>query len=268
MLVLLPFLIIGVGVSAGICSTAGYGGVLLAVMFVVLFAAAFLGALLLFVLILALIAACIDKEKPQPASSRFFRGLTSYVLGLITTLCRIRLHVSGTELLPEGRWLFVCNHRSSFDPIVTGWVLRERKLAFVSKPENLNIPIAGKIIHKAGYLPIDRENDRAALRTIQDAAARMKRGELSYGIYPEGTRNAGEDMLPFRNGAFKIAQKAGTPIVIAAIRGTDQVKHNAPWRATDVYLNICRVLDAETVSASKTAEIGEEVRQCINSANT
>ena len=268
MLVLLPFLIIGLGVSAGVCSAAGFSGIWLAVMLLVLFAAAFAGALLLFALLLAVLSAFVNKDKPQPVPSRFFHGLTGYALGLITTLFRIRLHVSGTELLPEGRWLLVCNHRSSFDPIVTGWALRDKKLAFISKPENLQIPIAGQILHKAGYLPIDRENDRAALRTILAASERMKAGSVSYGIYPEGTRHAEEEMLPFRNGAFKIAQKAGTPIVIAAVRGTDDVKKNAPWRATDVYLDVCRVLDAETVCKAKTAEIGEEVRRCIISADT
>ena len=266
MLVLLPFLIIGLGVSAGVCSAAGYTGVVLAGMLVLLFVAAFLGGLVLFVLLLALLSAFVDKNKPQPVPNRFYCGLTCYVLGLIVTLFRIRLHVSGEELLPEGRWLLVCNHRSSFDPIVTGWALRKYGLAFISKPENLQIPIAGQILHKAGYLPIDRQNDRAALRTILAAAERMKQGTLSYGIYPEGTRHAADEMLPFRNGAFKIAQKAGTPIVVASVRGTDKVKRNAPWRATDVYLDICRVLDAETVSGAKTAEIGEEVRKCIISA--
>ena len=96
----------------------------------------------------------------------------------------------------------------------------------------------------------------------------MKQGVVSYAVYPEGSRNLGDGLLPFRNGAFKIAQKAGTPIVIAAIRGTELVKERFPWRATDVYLDICKVLDAESVAEKKTAEIGEEVRECIISANT
>ena len=262
MLVLLPFLIVGLGLAAGVCFGVGRSAWLL----LPLFLAGTLAAALLFVLLLAVLAAFSDKTKPQPVPNRLYSALTCYVLGLIVALFRVRIHVSGTELLPEGRWLLVCNHRSSFDPIVTGWVLRKRSLAFISKPENMNIPIAGRILHKAGYLPIDRENDRAALRTILTAAERMKRNTLSYGIYPEGTRHAAAEMLPFRNGAFKIAQKAGTPIVVAAVRGTDQVKRNAPLHPTDVYLDFCRVLDAETVSGLKTAEIGELVRDTIISA--
>jgi len=268
MLVLLPFFIIGVGISAGVCSAAGYTGAVLAGMFAVYFVAAFVGSILLYVLCLALISVFVDKTKPQQNPDTFFCAMTNHVMGLLTVLSRIRLHVSGMELLPQGRWLFVCNHKSNYDPIVTGWALRRYGVAFISKPENFRLPLVSAFIHKSGSLPIDRENDRAALRTILAAAARMKQNLVSYIIYPEGSRNLGEGMLPFRNGAFKIAQKAGTPIVIASIRGTELIKKRFPWRSTDVYLNICKVLDAESVAERKTAEIGEEVRECIISANT
>ena len=267
MLILLPFLIIGVGVSTGLCAAAGYGGILLPVMLVLFFLAAFIGSMAVAVLLLWVLSLFIDMEKPQETQPRFFLAIVNWVLGLIMLLSRIRLHVSGMEQLPEGRWLLVSNHRSNYDPIVTGWAFRHCGLAFVSKPENLRRPIVGKLIHKVGYLPIDRENDRAALRTILTAAERIRMDRMSYCIYPEGTRNPQPEMLPFRCGAFKIAQKAGVPIVIAAIRGTDDVCHRFP-RATDVYLDICGVLDADTVKASKTTEIGEVVRECIISANT
>ena len=268
MLALLPFLIIGLGVSAGVCLSAGYTGLMLAGMLLLVFLAAVVGALVLFLLIAAVMALFVDTGKPQPKQAPVHTAIVNVWLGLLTAFARIRLHVSGTEKLPEGRWLLVCNHRSGFDPIVTGWALRRYGMVFISKPEIFRIPVVGRMIHKAGYLPIDRENDRAALRTILAAAERIRAGDISYGIYPEGTRHREAEMLPFHLGSFKIAQKAGAPIVIAAIRGTDEVKKNFPLRATDVRLEICGVMDAETVKASKTTEIGEVVRQCITSANT
>ena len=133
----------------------------------------------------------------------------------------------------------------------------------------MRIPAVGKFLHKAGFLAIDRENDRAALRTILTAADDLKRGVASVGVYPEGTRNRGEGLLPFRNGVFKIAQKANAPIVVAAIRGSEEITRRAPWRATDVYLDFCGVMDAGTVQQQKTQKIGEAVCEwIINSANT
>ena len=267
MLVLLPYLIIGLGVSTGLCSAAGYTGALLVVMLLVLFLAGFLGALLLYVLVLFVISLFIDRRKPQPVPSPFFAAVAHYTMGLIVTLTRIRIHETDETRLPEGRWLLVGNHRSAFDPIITYWQLRRCSMIFISKPENLRLPLVGPLLHKAGFLSVDRDNDRAALRTILAAAESIKSGAASVAVYPEGTRNREEGMLPFRNGVFKIAQKARAPIVVAAIRGADMVAKRAPWRATDVYLDICGVIDAETVANSRTNEIGEVVQACINSAN-
>ena len=265
---LFPFLIVSVLVALGLCIGLGYTGAAFLGMLLLLFLAAFVATLLLFVLFCGLMSLFVDQNKPQPVPDRFYCRLAHCIMALLTALSRIRLQFSGAELLPEGRWLLVCNHRSNYDPIVTGWALRRYDLAFISKPKNFRIPIAGPLAHKAGFLPIDRENDRAALRTILTAAERLRQGTLSYAIYPEGTRNTGPGMLPFRNGAFKIAQKAGVPIVIACIQGSDQVKDRFPWRSTTIRLKICRVLDAETVKNSKTNDIGEEVQQCIISEST
>ena len=268
MLVLLPYCITGLGLSIGLCSAAGYSGALLVVMLILWFVVGFVGGLLLLVLLIGLIALFVDCGKPQPSPSPFFSAVVTYVMGLLTALGRVRLHVSGTERIPEGRWLLVGNHRSAFDPIVTGWALRRYGLVFISKEENMRLPAVGQFLHKAGFLAIDRENDRAALRTILAAADDLKRDVASVGVYPEGTRNHGEGLLPFRNGVFKIAQKANAPVVAVAIRGSEEITRRAPWRATDVYLDVCGVMDAETVKQHKTQEIGEAVCEWItNSAN-
>ncbi len=267
LLPLLPFLMIGVGTSAAVCIAVGYTGALLPLMLLVYLIAGFVGAQVLYVLILGVFSLFIDKKKPQKDPNRFFGALVVFTCGWLSAISRVRLHVNGLETIPEGRWLLVGNHRSCYDPIVTAWVLRKYTLAYISKPENIALPVVGSIVHKACYLPIDRDDDRAALRTVLTAADYMKRGVASVGIYPEGKRVRGEEMEPFRNGAFKPAQKAHVPIVVVAVKNTDLIKKNAPWRATDVYLSFCGVIDAETVSACKTGEIGEEVKKCINSAN-
>ena len=262
---LLPYYLLSGVAAAVLTACSGLSGWALLLCFVLSFVGALLELLLLTLLLIALSSLLIDPNKPQtqrcPAACR----VVTFVLGLLTAFGRIRLHVEGTELLPEGRWLLVCNHRSNYDPIVTGWALRRHELAFISKPQNMRIPVVGRYIHKANYLGIDREDDRAALRTIITAAQLLSRDVTNFCVYPEGTRNPTAELLPFRNGAFKIAQKAGVPIVVAVIRGTDDVRKRFPWKHTDVYLKICTVLDAETVKQKKTNEIGDEVRAWISS---
>ena len=62
-------------------------------------------------------------------------------------------------------------------------------------------------------------------------------------------------MLPFHAGSFKIAQRAGVPLVIACLSGTERIHRNFPWRPTAVTLTILEVLPAEQVKAMSTQEL-------------
>lgn len=84
---------------------------------------------------------------------------------------RIRVYTSGLEKIPKNQKLmFVGNHRSNFDPIIEWLVLKPWDIAFISKGENFKIPFFGRIIRKCCFMPIDRENPRKALRTINKAS--------------------------------------------------------------------------------------------------
>jgi 1-acyl-sn-glycerol-3-phosphate acyltransferase len=173
----------------------------------------------------------------------------------------VRVKLSGADKLPtEGRFVLICNHRSGFDPVVTEAWLKDYNLAFISKPSNLKLPYIGKLAYGAGFLPIDRENDREALKAILKAADFLKRGVCSIGLYPEGTRTKTGKLLPFHAGSFKIAQRGNAPVVIAAIQGTEQVKKNFPFRRTKVKLDILELIPAEKVKAMSTNELAEYCR--------
>ena len=108
-------------------------------------------------------------------------------------------------------------------------------------------------------MAIDRENPRNAVKTVEQAANLIKAGELSVGIYPEGTRNKSYvGLLPFHNSVFKIAHKAdNAPIVIVGVSGTEKIHKNTPWKRTHVYIEVLQVLSSEEVQAMRTNEIGK-----------
>ena len=260
---LLPYYVLSAVLSLVTCLAEKWTGLTFVCLLLVLFLAYYVGLLALTVLIAWLLSLPVDKKKPQPTPSPFYQRVVHFAMGWITALSGIKMHVSGLEKMPEGRFLLVGNHRSNYDPIVTGWVLRNYGLAFISKPENLRIPIVGGLIHKCSFMAIDRENDREALKTILFAIDLLKRDAASVAVYPEGTRNTGAELLPFRNGAFKIAQKAKVPMVVAFIRGSEDVKKNIFRRRTHVYLEIRRVYSPEELASLSTVEIGDEVRRCL-----
>ena len=225
---------------------------------------AVLALFLIYVLFLGLCSLLVDPRREYEHHSRFYRFLLDSATAPAMKLLRIRVHVSGLEKLPQDTHvLFVSNHRSNFDPIVTWYALRQWKIAFVSKPENFKIPFFGRIIRKCCFLPIDREDPRKAIVAINHAAALLEKGEVSVGIYPEGTRSKSGELLPFHNGVFKIAQKAGAPIAVLTVTGTEQIAKRTPFHRTDVYLDVAEVFSAENVRETKTQMIGTAVRRVI-----
>ena len=210
------------------------------------------GLFLLYALFLLVCSLFINPKKEYENHSRFYRALLNGATAFAMKIMRIRIHTNGLEKVPHDtkNLLFVSNHRSNFDPIITWHIFKKWQPAFVSKASNFKIPIFGRFIRKCCFMAIDRENPRNALKTILKAAELLKKGKVSIGIYPEGTRSKECKLLPFHNGVFKIAQKANADIVVLAVSGTEQIHKNYPFRHTDVYLDVLEVIPAETVRAT------------------
>ncbi len=218
---------------------------------------------LLYVAVIAVAALCVDSQKLYTKDSAFYRFLLYSATWLCMHLLHIRVAVSGAEKLPKGRFLFVANHRSNFDPIVTWYALPHRDLAFISKPENFYIPLFGRIVRRCCFMPIDRENARAAVTTINAAADLLKTDAVSVAVYPEGTRSKTGVLLPFHDGVFKIAQKAKVPIVVAVTEGTDRIAKTSLLRRKTVKLEILETLAVEDITACRSHVIGDRVRQTM-----
>lgn len=234
--------------------------IIMCVLFVVLGIVAILAALFIFVGICSLFA---DRNKVYDKESKFFRFLLTSSTAIARVLIRIKLDVRGMDKVPEGRFLLVSNHRSKFDPILTWLVFKKQHIAFISKFSNFKVPIYGRIIRRCCFMGIDRENPREALKTINQSVKLLKNDEVSIGVYPEGTRNYDEGLLPFHNAVFKIAVKAKVPIVVLVVKNTEDIQHNYPLHRSVVRMDICEVMPADKVASMKTSEIGEHIREVM-----
>lgn len=220
--------------------------------------------LLLYAIVLIVSSLFVSSKRFYDKDSKFYRWLLYSSTGIMVFFGRIHLHVKGIEKIPtDSRFLLVCNHKSKLDPITTWYMLRKCDLAFISKEKNFHVPFWGRIIRKCCFLSIDRGNPRKAMETIQRAVSLIESNEVSVAVYPEGTRNFGEGLLPFRNGVFKIAQKANVPIVICGIKGASEIKDNYPLHRSDVYLEVLDVLSAEKIKSQHTNEIGDYAYQLM-----
>ena len=183
----------------------------------------FAAANLVYVLLMFVCSWFAGPNKMYTHISPFYHALTMALDGWILALCRVKIHVTGLEKVPtDTEYLFVSNHRSNFDPMVQWWVLRRWRLAFVSKPSNMRKFVIGPFVRRCCFLPIDRENARNALTTINAAADLIRAHTCSFAIYPEGTRSKSGELLPWHAGSLKIAQKANVPIVVARARSASR----------------------------------------------
>ncbi len=152
-------------------------------------------------------------------------------------LCGIRFHVAGAEHLPRDRSaVYFSNHQSNIDPPVLFSALHPR-MHILYKQEMDRIPILTRAFRMGGFIPIDRRNKEAAMRSIE-AGARSIRDGSSFLIFPEGTRSRTEDLLPFKKGGFIMAILAQAPAVPVAIQGGRSAMRKGSWIIRPVTVSI------------------------------
>ncbi len=221
----------------------------------------FAGFVLVHVIVVAFVSLFADKNKRWVRLDNIYRKLTLETIDLYLHIMRSKIHINGEEKLPEDkRFFFVGNHRSIFDPMIAMLSFKELDLAFVSKKENIDIPFGGRLMLASGCIPLDRDNNRSAIKSIKEASSRISEDISSIGIYPEGGINKTDELLlPFHSGSFKIATKTGAPIVVAAVRNSDTLCRRFLFTSTDVYLDIIRVVQPDEYSGMTTQEISNTV---------
>lgn len=242
-----------------------FAGIKLAGFALLRFAEFYIGSLLAYIVaVYAASELTVDMDEPQEKPSKFWQWNMDQLAEIICALVGARVTVSGAEKLPEGqRYLMVCNHRSIFDPIASIKYFGAEEYIYISKPENFRIPLVGAVMHKCGCLPVNRDNNREAIAMVKSASQLIRDDTASVVIYPEGTRSREDELLPFHAGSFKIAQRTGVPVVIAAIHGTDEIVRNVPLKKTKIEIDILDVLDGDFVKSHTTRETAQIAQKMI-----
>lgn len=229
------------------------------------FLGGFLTAFLLMFLFIYILVSRVDTSVPQEHDDPFFRKVTYLYAEAILPLLRMKVHTRGLEKTPrEGRFLLVCNHLFELDPVVLYAYFQQSQLAFISKRENNDMFIIGKLMHRLMAQLINRENDREALKTILKCVQLLQENEVSIAVFPEGYISKNHHLMHFRSGALKIATKAKVPIVVCTIQGTDKVVGNIKrLRSTPIELHLLDVITPEEMRGRTTTDIGEQIYQMM-----
>ena len=211
-------------------------------------------------------------------------GLTAIVVGLATgrrefvfrlgrTWARLHLYVMGVR--PEyvgaehargdGARIFLANHLSTLDIWAVVPALPD-STRFVAKRSLFWIPVLGQAMAVAGFIPIHRADRKRAVRSLDRATERVRRGE-SVILFPEGTRSRDGKLGPFKRGAFHLAMDSGAPIVPVSISGTGKVvrPRSIVVRPGPVRITFAPVVDPTAFKRGDIDGLSEHVRTAIAS---
>lgn len=159
----------------------------------------------------------------QPLKDRSSLAIVNWAFRWVIRFSGTKVIVKGEENVPQDTAvLYVGNHRSYYDIILT-YVRVPRPTGYVAKREMLRYPLLNVWMHFLHCLFLDRSDLKKGLKTILEGVEKVKSG-ISICIFPEGTRNdTDRDFLPFREGSFKIAEKARVPILPITMAGTNAI---------------------------------------------
>lgn len=148
---------------------------------------------------------------------------------MIHFISGLKKTVIGRDNIPkEEAVLYIANHRSYFD-VPVAYSTLPTLTGFMAKKEIGKIPFLSYWMRFLQCLFLDRNDIKQGLKTILKGIDLIKDG-YSVFISPEGTRSQSSEMLPFKEGSFKIAQKTGCAIIPVAISNTEELfETHSPW---------------------------------------
>jgi 1-acyl-sn-glycerol-3-phosphate acyltransferase len=166
---------------------------------------------------------------------------------------------------PRRPYVVVSNHESFADILLISHLPWEMK--WLSKVEILRIPVLGWDMRLAGDVPVERGTARSAVKAMRKCQETLAH-RVSVIIFPEGTRSTTEEMLPFKDGAFRLAIDAGVPILPLAVQGTRTALPKHGWRfgRADAQVRVLEPIETAGLTARNIQELKQRVRDRIAEA--
>jgi 1-acyl-sn-glycerol-3-phosphate acyltransferase len=163
---------------------------------------------------------------------------------------------------PRRPYVVVSNHESFADILLISHLPWEMK--WLSKAELFRVPVLGWLMRLAGDIAVRRGEGRSAVEALQRCREVLKT-RVSVMIFPEGTRSMTDDMLPFKDGAFRLAIQAGVPILPLAVTGTGTALRKHDWRfgRSVAEVRVLEPIETTGLTVKDVPQLRERVRQRI-----
>lgn len=181
----------------------------------------------------------------------------------------VTVTVEGSErITPDGVYVVTPNHLSYFDtPVLLASL--PLQFRFMAKRGLFSIPLLGTHLARAGHIPVDLDDPRAGVRTMNTAAKIIRDKKISIVVFPEGGRAPDGHLQEFKDGAASIGIRAAATIVPAVLCGTSEVLAfgSGRIRPARVTLKIGEPIDTSHLTMKDrhavTAGIREQIVQML-----
>ncbi|ERI54190.1 1-acyl-sn-glycerol-3-phosphate acyltransferase [Pseudomonas sp. EGD-AK9] len=197
----------------------------------------------------------------NPDNSRLCARLYS-----LPALCLLRLKLK-TEVRPllEHRraCVIIANHQSNYDLYVLGRVVPRRTVS-IGKQSLKWLPFFGQLYWLAGNVLIDRSNPAAAKRAMLTTTETLRQRDTSIWVFPEGTRNLGRGLLPFKKGAFQMAIAAGVPIIPVCVSNYAKAMRLNRWDSGRILIRSLPAIPTAGLSLDDMPALIERCQQAMS----
>ena len=195
---------------------------------------------------------------------RLVAGRTFRLVGVVASKLAPFWHFGVVGATPKvaGRTVVVSNHESQADPFLISHLPWEMK--WLGKASLFRIPVVGWMMWLAGDVPVHR-GDKDSGKGAMAACARWLRRGVPVMIFPEGTRSSDGELLPFKDGAFRLAIETGADVLPIAVSGTRTALPKHSWRFQTAHAGVAvgtplstqglTLLDVETLKAAARLQV-------------
>jgi len=200
----------------------------------------------------------------QPQSKVNYWVIRTWARLLLWT-CGVNVEVYGKENIPrDGAFVVMATHKSHFDiPVLIKEIPRQFRI--VAKESLFKIPVFGWAMTVAGYVKVDRADQKQAFASLDRAADNVRTG-MPLLIFPEGTRSPDGSLGPFKKGGFVLAIKAGAPLLPVVVDGTYAILPKTTWRIKPgrVKATFGMPIDTTVYSTENKEELMQNVRRAMS----
>ena len=191
-------------------------------------------------------------------------ALFSHIFGSMHKLVGLKLIIRRPQDIEQtGPYVYIANHQNSYDIFTLSRSVVDGTVT-IGKKSLKWVPFFGQLYWLAGNILIDRKNKGRAHGTIGAAAAAIRKRKLSVLMFPEGTRNYGRGLLPFKTGAFHTAVQAQVPVVPVCMSTTHNQVNLNRWRNGTVIIEFLAPIETDGLKKDDARALMKAAHEQMN----